>query len=81
MVWLVEHNNAGKRSKEEEISGEELTAWERKRLRVIIKADDRARWLWGTVRTFALWVTAVSVAVMATKNFIIDFFAAAGVKH
>jgi len=55
------------------VSDAELTAWERKRLRLMIKADDRARWLWSSVRTFALWVTAVSVGVVAVKNFIFDF--------
>lgn len=55
------------------LSDAELTAWERKRLRLMIKADDRARWLWGSVRTFALWITAVSVGIVAAKNFIVDF--------
>lgn len=62
-----ERNNGG------DVADSELTAWERKRLRLLVKADDRARWLWSSVRTFALWVTAVSVGILAVKNFIIDF--------
>ena len=67
------NNGSNGKRKNEEISGEELTTWERKRLRVMIKSDDRARWLWSSVRTFALWITAVSVAIIATKNFVIEF--------
>ena len=39
-----------------------------------MKADERARWFWATIRTFALWVTAVSVAAVALRNSFIDFF-------
>ena len=42
--------------------------------RQIIQADKRVHWLMGIIRTFALWVTAVTVAVIATKNFILDMW-------
>lgn len=55
-------------------SAEPLSSEEIKRLRRMIRADDRARWFWVSARSFALWLTAVTVAVAAVKNTIIDLF-------
>lgn len=57
-----------------------LSKEELRHLRRIMKADERARWFWATARTFALWLTAVSIAVISVKNSIIDLFLNAG-KH
>lgn len=57
-----------------EHDGHPLSAEELRHLRRIMRTDERARWFWATVRTFALWLTAVSVAVVAVKNSIIDVF-------
>ena len=55
-----------------DVPDDELSPKERQRLRLMMRADERARWLWSSVRTFALWVTAVTVGVIAAKNFILD---------
>lgn len=57
-----------------EISSEPLSEDEIKHLRKIMRADERARWFWAMIRTFALWLTAVSIAVVAVKNSIIEIF-------
>lgn len=54
--------------------GCELSTEELRHLRRIMKADERARWFWSTIRTFALWITAVSVAAVALRNTIIELF-------
>lgn len=64
-----------------EFSGEPLTQAELKRLRSIIQADDRARWLWSSIRTIAIWITAVTVAVAAFKNFLVDALTSLIGKH
>lgn len=57
-----------------DVDDSDLKPWERQRLRLMIKADDRTKWLWSSVKTFALWITAVSVAIVAAKNFVLEFW-------
>ncbi len=59
---------------EAEHDGHDLSKEELRHLRRIMKADERARWFWATVRTFAMWLTAVSIAVVAVKNSILEIF-------
>lgn len=65
---------------EAEHDNHDLSLEELRHLRRIMKADERARWFWATVRTFAMWLTAVSIAVVAVKNSIIEIFLNGG-KH
>lgn len=41
-----------------------LTDEEIREVRGIIEADKRAKWLWATIRTGAIWVAAVLGALM-----------------
>lgn len=45
--------------KERELSDDEI-----REIRAIIEADKRAKWLWATIRTGAIWVAAVLGALM-----------------
>ena len=49
-----------------------LTDEEIRYTRRMINADKRVHWVMGVLRTFALWLTAVTVAIVSTKNFILD---------
>jgi hypothetical protein len=61
------------RDEVERFSSRPLSEDEIRSLRRLMKADERARWLWSSLRTWALWITAVSVGVASFKSFIIDF--------
>ena len=54
-------------------SNKPLTEEELRAVRKIIQADDRARWLWASARTWAMWITAVTVGIAAAKSFLADF--------
>lgn len=41
-----------------------LTASERRRVREIIRAQERTDWLWASVRVWATWITAVCAAAV-----------------
>jgi len=56
----------------DDVSGGAFTPDERKRIRRLIRADDRARWFWSTVRIWVLWLGGVAVALAATKAWIVD---------
>lgn len=48
-----------------------LTDEEIREVRAIIEADRRAKWLWATIRTGAIWVAAVLGAfVLAWDSFV-----------
>lgn len=40
-----------------------LTDAELRKLRELLKADERAVWLWGAIKVWATWIAAVVVAV------------------
>lgn len=44
--------------------GRPLSAEERRKIRSLIEGDERARWMWATIRIWATWVTAVAAAVI-----------------
>jgi len=48
-----------------------LDATELQELRRIIETERRTRWLWATIRTFALWITAVIAAFYALGEVIV----------
>ena len=41
-----------------------------KRLRDLIKADDRATWLWSTMKVWAAWITGIVVALTVGLDFL-----------
>ena len=41
-----------------------------KRLRDLIKADDRATWLWSTMKVWAAWITGVVVSLTVGLDFL-----------
>lgn len=41
-----------------------LSAAERRRVREIIRAQERTEWLWASVRVWATWITAVCAAAV-----------------
>ncbi|MDH4051523.1 MAG: hypothetical protein OEU93_08070 [Rubrivivax sp.] len=47
-----------------------LTADEAQRLRDLIKADDRATWLWSSLKVWAAWITGVVVALTVGLDFL-----------
>ena len=49
-----------------------LTEAELQTIRRIILADQRARWLWTSARTLAVWVTAIIVGIGTIKGFLVD---------
>ncbi len=51
------------RSRDREYDEPELTQTELKALRSIIESDKRVKWLWSTLRLWALWITAVVAGV------------------
>lgn len=55
----------------------ELSPSELKRIRVIIKSQDRADWAWSTIRTWSVWIAALFGALFAGRDFVekvINFF-------
>jgi hypothetical protein len=56
----------------EDLAQGPLTIEEIRNLRRIIRADDRARWLWASARTWAIWITTIVVALTAIKGYLID---------
>lgn len=59
---------------DESLSDAELTPAERKRLRELLRNDDRVAWFWSTFRTWAMWVSGVATFAYASQKFIVDFF-------
>lgn len=45
-----------------------LSPMERRKLREIIRANDRAAWLWNGARVWATWITAVGAALVLLKQ-------------
>ena len=45
-----------------------FTATERAELRRLMESERRAKWLWGSIRVWALWVTAVVAAVTVGRE-------------
>ena len=43
---------------------------EARRLRDLIKADDRATWLWSTMKVWAAWITGVVVSLTVGLDFL-----------
>ena len=43
---------------------------EARRLRDLIKADDRATWLWSTMKVWAAWITGIVVALTVGLDFL-----------
>lgn len=50
---------------ESDISGEPLTPAENKKLRRMIRDEERMIWLWATIRVWLGWGTAVAAAAYA----------------
>lgn len=50
------------------------TELEMQQLRRIIQADERARWLWSSARTLAIWITAITIAIATMRGFLLDLF-------
>jgi hypothetical protein len=44
-------------------TGKQFTDEEAQRLRELLKADDRVKWFWASIRTWALWLAAVASAM------------------
>lgn len=55
------------------ISGEPLTPEENKKLRRIIRDEDRMRWFWATVRLWAGWTAAALAGIYASYQFLAHF--------
>lgn len=50
------------------LSDEEFTAAERKRLRGLLRDDDRSRWFWALVKTWLIWLSSVAAGVVVAKD-------------
>lgn len=58
---------------EDEDDYRELTASERKRLRKILESQERAEWLWSTIRIWALWISGITAGIYAIGEFLSRF--------
>lgn len=44
----------------------EFTPAERKQIRQMVEAQERAQWFWSTVRVWVTWIAATIAAIYAT---------------
>lgn len=50
--------------------GRPLTAEENAKLRELLEKDSRILWFWGSLRVWAMWITAIAAAVYALQDVI-----------
>ena len=55
----------------DDFSGEPLTGIENKKLRKIIRDQERVDWLWASCRIWVGWIAAALAALFAAKEHII----------
>lgn len=58
----------------DEMSDAALTPEERKKLRLILRDQDRMTWLWATARIWAAWIGGTIAAIWAANEWIIWIF-------
>ena len=59
-------------------SQQPLTDEEMVKVRRILEADDRARWLWSTARVWATWIAAIALGATAGWDVLSKFVKALG---
>jgi len=55
---------------EDEFPDTDLSPLERKRLRLLMEKEKRARWFWTTLRTWVIWIGGVAIAVTTSYQWI-----------
>jgi len=61
-------------NEQQDVSGAPLTREERKQLRQMLKDDDRARWLWATVRIWGAYIGGILIGIYTLEDPIMRFF-------
>ena len=72
---MVQTAGTNGRNVKEHFSSAPLTPEENEEVRRIIESDKRLKYIMAGARQIALWVTAIIVAIIASKNFIFDLLA------
>lgn len=62
----------------EQFSSAPMTSDENRRLRQLLRDDDRAHWFWTTVRTWIMWFGGIAIALLALKDTLRSFLRGAG---
>ena len=59
-------------TQDDDDEGRELTAADRRRLRMLLDRDERVQWFWSSMRVWGAWVSASVVAAYGVYQAIRD---------